>query len=161
MTDLLEWIEGTPLASLARDSLYGFQILVAMHLLGIALAVGTLLWVDLRMLGVCLVGRPLAEIHRGLAKWFAAGFAIVFSSGAALFAGFATSAYGNFYFRVKLAAIVLAGLNALVFHRQLKKPTAHADTASPPVAVRAAGALSLAFWATVLVCGRMLSYTLF
>jgi Family of unknown function (DUF6644) len=160
MTDLLGWIESTALASLARDSLYGFQILVATHLLGIALAVGTLLWVDLRMLGLALVDRPVAEVYRGLAKWFAAGFAVVFVSGAALFAGFATSAYGNGYFRVKMAVIVLAGLNALVFHRLLKGTT-DASSAPPPVAIRAAGALSLAFWGTVLVCGRMMSYTLF
>jgi hypothetical protein len=41
----------------------------------------------------------------------------MFTSGAILFAAHAAAAYGSLYFRIKVAAIVLAGLNALFFHR--------------------------------------------
>jgi hypothetical protein len=159
--ELLQWLEGTSVAAIARESLYGFQILVAIHLIGLIFSVGTLLWVDLRMLGVGLQGARLSIVYRALAPWFIAGFTGMFVSGAVLFAGFATSAYGNTFFRIKIAVILLAGINAIVFHRVLGRVPAAADAAAPGRAVRLAGSLSLLCWAVVIVCGRMMSYTLF
>ena len=92
MLELLEWIEGTALGGIARESLYGFQILVAIHLLGLIFSVGTLLWIDLRMLGLCLMRQRLEDVYKELSRWFVAGFTVMFLSGTALFAGFATSA---------------------------------------------------------------------
>ena len=161
MIELLEWLEGTAFASIARESLYGFQVLVALHLLGLIFSVGLLLWVDLRMLGFAIPQQPLTAVYRSLAKWFIAGFGLMFLTGAALFAGFATSAYGNTFFRIKLAIILLAGINAVVFHALLKRLPAEADSSRPPPSARLAGTLSIVFWLSVIFCGRMMSYTLF
>lgn len=161
MLELLQWLEGTGLAAIARESLYGFQVLVAIHILGLIFSVGTLLWVDLRMLDVCLQGHRVAEVYRALSKWFIVGFSVMLLSGAALFAGFATSAYENPYFRTKIVVIMLAGINAVVFHKLVERMPAHADTGRPSPAVRWAGALSIVFWVVVILCGRMMSYTLF
>ena len=87
-----EWLESTSLAILIRESLYGFAIVVGLHILGLTLSVGTLLWVDLRMLGVSLQSLRVSAVYRGLAPWFLAGFALMFISGAALFTAFTTSA---------------------------------------------------------------------
>jgi hypothetical protein len=161
VTELLEWLEGTGVASIARESLYGFQILVGIHLLGLILSVAMLLWVDLRMLGLVMPDVRLSTVYRSLSKWFIIGFGAMFLSGSALFAGFATSAYGNTYFRIKIAVIVLAGINAIVFHSLVKRMPAEADVASPSASVRLAGVLSILFWGIVIFCGRMMSYTLF
>ena len=161
MLDLLERLEGTGIASIARESLYGFQVLVAIHLIGLIFSVGMLLWVDLRMLGLALPGARLDEVYRSLSRWFVAGFGIMFLSGAALFAGFATSAYTNSYFWIKMTVIVLAGINAAVFHYLLKRLPADTTGAQPPGVVRLAGILSILFWGIVIFCGRMMSYTLF
>jgi hypothetical protein len=161
MLELLEWLEETSLGSIARESLYGFQILVGVHILGLIFSVGILLWVDLRMLGVVLRGRGLSEVYGSLSRWFLAGFAVMILSGAALFAGFATSAYENTYFRIKIVVILFAGINAIAFHALLGRMPAHADAGVPSGVVRSAGVLSIVFWAVVVLCGRMMSYTLF
>jgi Family of unknown function (DUF6644) len=162
MQQFLEWLQGTGLASIARESLYGFQILVGIHLLGLIFSVGMLLWVDLRMLGLGLTNYRLSAVYRSLSKWFLFGFGAMFLSGIAIFSGFAVSAADNTWFRVKIAVMVLAGVNAVMFHRYTQRMPAEADLAStPPAAVRLAGLASLLFWATVIVCGRMISYTLF
>jgi len=162
MFEMLEWLEGTALGGIARESLYGFQILVAIHIVGLMFSVGTLLWVDLRMLGICLTGSRLSTVYRALSKWFTVGFGVMFLSGIALFAGFATSAYENTYFRIKIVVIMLAGINAIAFHTMVKKLPGDMDTADrPPVAIRLAGFASIVFWASVIFCGRMISYTLF
>jgi hypothetical protein len=159
LLEVCEWLETTALAVAIQESLYGFAIAVGVHILGIAASVGILLWVDLRLLGVALMHRPLNEVYRNLAPWFAAGFGIMVLSGGALFAAFATAAYGNPFFRIKLL-LLLAGVNALVFHWFAARERL-GDTGMPLAAARAAGFLSLAIWAGVIVMGRLMSYTMF
>ena len=68
MLELLEWLEGSGFGRIARESLYGFQILVAIHILGLIVSLGTLLWVDLRMLGLALAQQPLPAVYRSLSR---------------------------------------------------------------------------------------------
>jgi hypothetical protein len=159
---ILEWLESTAPAVFVRESLYGFPILVGIHILGLIFSVGTLLWVDLRLLGVSLIRARVSEVYRGLAPWFLSGFVVMILTGATLFAGFATSAYANVYFRIKVIALVLAGANALAFHALLQRGSAVWDEAPrPPVAVRLAGLASIVLWTIVILAGRMISYTMF
>jgi len=159
---ILEWLEGTALATVIQESAYGFSVVVAIHILGLTLSVGMLLWVDLRMLGLSLRHLRVSEVYRALAPWFGAGFVMMFGSGAALFTAYATSAYANLFFRIKMLTLLLAALNAVVFHFLNGRRSATWDTAlRPPVAVRLAGLASLLLWVVVIVAGRMMSYTMF
>ena len=160
--EICEWLESTAPAVLVRESLYGFPILVGIHILGLIWSVGTLLWVDLRLLGLSFRQSRVSEVYRGLAPWFLSGFLVMFLSGATLFAGFATSAYANLYFRIKVVALLLAGLNALAFHLLTQRRSAVWDAAPrPPAAVRLAGLVSVVLWTVVILAGRMISYTMF
>ena len=86
-----------------------------------------------------------AGLYRRLAPWLLSGFAIVFLSGVIIFVGFATAAYGNLYFRVKLAAMALAAVNALIYHFTTERTIALWDgAATPPLGARIAGAASIA-----------------
>ena len=158
---LLQWLEASTLAILIQQTAYGFVVAVAVHLLGLTLSVGTLLWVDLRMMGVALRTSDLRAVYRGLAPWFLAGFVVMFASGAALFTAFATAAYESVFFRIKMAAIALAAVNALAFHFVALRQVDDTGDARPPPAVRAAGFASLLLWTAVILCGRMMSYTIF
>jgi hypothetical protein len=159
---ICEWLQSTPLASMIQESAYGFPIVVAAHLLGLTLSVGTLLWVDLRLIGVALRPLRVSEVYRGLAPWFFAGFAMMLVTGATLFTAYATLAYGNIFFRVKIAAIALAGANAVVLHFVTQRTSAQWDDAArPPIGARVAGLVSILLWVTVMLAGRMMSYTMF
>jgi hypothetical protein len=160
--DICEWLESTAVARLIQESAYGFPIVVAVHILGLTFSVGTLLWLDVRMLGLSLRELRISEVHRGLAPWFLAGFAVMLVSGATLFTAFATSAYANVYFRLKMILLLAAGLNALVFHWVTQRgASVWDDAARPPASVRLAGLASLVIWAAVILAGRMMSYTMF
>jgi hypothetical protein len=158
--ELLQWLEGR--FAFVPESTWGFPILVTIHLLGISLSVGTLVWFDLRLLGLNMRRCRVSEVYRRLAPWTLAGFLVMFTTGGILFSGFATRAYGNGYFRLKVAAIVLAGVNALVFHFVTERDRARWDDAeTPPLAARLAGLVSIVLWAAVVFSGRMMSYTMF
>jgi len=162
LTMILETLEGTALAAVVQESLYGFAVVVGIHILGLTLSVGTLLWVDLRLLGLSLVSQPVSRVYRNLAPWFIAGFAMMFVSGSVLFTAYATAAYGNVFFRLKMVALLLAGLNALALHFMNGRQQSTWDTAPrPPLSVRMAGLFSTLLWMTVIVAGRLMSYTMF
>ena len=153
-----QWLEGTTAASLVRDSQWGFQIVVAMHIVGLTLSVGMILWFDLRLLGGFLEYRDEAIVYRRLIPWAAAGFGLMFLSGGLLLAAYATAAYINVYFRLKLVALLLAGINALAYHQWASSRGAEIR---PRWVARAVGLASIAAWATVIVAGRLMSYTMF
>jgi hypothetical protein len=162
LPEILDWLQTTPVATTIQESQYGFPLVVGVHILGLALSVGTLLWVDLRLLGVALTRSRISDVYRSLAPWFLFGFAMTLTSGAMLFTAYATAAYGNTYFRIKMSALVLAGANAVLFHAVTQRAQAGSDDAPrPPVAARIAGFTSLALWAVVILAGRMMSYTVF
>jgi len=162
LSTAFEWLESTALAVAIQESLYGFAVVVGIHILGLTLSVGTLLWVDLRLLGLTLRGVSVSQVYRGLAPWFAVGFAMMFASGAVLFTAYATPAWANVFFRLKMLALVLAGANALALHFLGGRRQAAWDAAPrPPGPVRIAGLVSILLWMTVIVAGRMMSYTMF
>jgi hypothetical protein len=160
--DIAVWLETTPIAILVRESLYGFAAVVAVHILGLTLSVGTVIWFDLRLLGVSMRGIPVSVLYRRLMPWIVTGFAIMFISGGMLLASFATNAYGNVYFRIKMVGLVVAGANAFFYHRVTERRIAGWDEArTPPLPARTAGLISIAIWAIVILSGRMMSYTMF
>ena len=83
---------------------------------------------------------------------------VLFNAGAALFIAFATTAYGNGYFRLKMAALTLAGANAVVFHFLARWS---GERPVSPAAMRVAGSISIVLWTAVILAGRMMSYTMF
>lgn len=162
LLQMFEWLEATPLGVLVRESAWGFPILVALHIMGIMLSVGTLVWFDLRLLGVSMTGVKASLMYRRLMPWMFTGFAVMFITGSMLFAGFATSAYGNVYFRIKVIAMILAAVNAIFYHRFTERRIIQWDDApGPPAAARMAGLISISVWMTVILAGRMMSYTMF
>jgi hypothetical protein len=162
MLQACHWIETTTIGTLVRESLYGFPILVTLHVLGLTLSVGTLLWFDLRLLGVALQGYAALRVYRRLIPWATAGFAIMILTGALLFCGYASAAYQNGFFRLKVASLILAAGNAAFYHVVTERSRASWDTdRRPPAAARAAGLISLVLWGTVIVCGRLMSYTMY
>jgi hypothetical protein len=162
MLDVLHALEATRIGLLVRESLYGFPILVGIHIMSLVLSVGILVWFDLRLLGVALQRAAVSRVYRRLIPWASAGFLVMFTSGALLFTGYASAAYENPFFRVKMMALVLAAANALFYHRITERGRLHWDGAErPPGRARAAGVISIVLWGVVIFCGRMMAYTMY
>jgi len=160
--EICQWLETTRLAALVVESQWGFPIIVAIHLLGLGLSVGIIMWMDLRLLGRVLPNCPVSIVYRRLAPWALTGFASMFISGIMLFVAYAPAAYANTFFRIKLLALLVAGLNAAIYHVTVERRIVAWDEAiRTPVAARAAGLISITVWIVVILAGRAMSYTMF
>lgn len=162
MLQVCEWLESTAVAALVRETLYGFPIVVAFHIMGLILSIGMLLWFDLRLLGLAMTSTRVSELYRRLAPYIVCGFVVMFVTGLMLFTAFAVAAYGNLYFRIKVAAMIIAAVNALVFHFSTERSIARwDDLPRPPLAARIAGLTSAVVWMVAIFSGRLMSYTMF
>ncbi len=158
--DTLAAIENSAVLEAFRESLFAYPIVEGVHLLGLSVAVGLLGLVDLRLAGYVLKGQPVEDVVRSLRPWFVSGFAVVLATGLVLFFSKATIFYSSPLFWSKIVLIGLAGLNAVYF--ELNHQRAHRGVAGLPgwqlVSPKASGLISLSFWVTVIVLGRLLAY---
>jgi hypothetical protein len=151
-----QWLEKTPAGVSMRQSSWVFEVMETTHTLGIILVAGTIMLVDLRLLGLGLRREPLREVVSRIVPWTMGGFCLMFCTGAWLFAGEASKLYYSPAFRVKLALLALAGLNALIFHLTVYRSVAEWD--GVPARARMAGLLSLVLWIGIIAAGRSIAY---
>jgi hypothetical protein len=154
----LVWLELSPIGVAMRQWLWLYPGVEVVHIVGFVLLVGAAFMFDLRLLGFA---RPLsvAGMARHLLRWSRVGLALVVPTGALMFVAHATEMAASPVFRLKLALIVAAGLNALVFHRgTFRSATSWDRDVTAPAAARASAVASLLLWTTVICCGRLLAY---
>lgn len=159
---VVEWLralEQTRISEVVRES--AFPYIEGTHVLGLSLSVGMIAWVDLRLVGATMRTRPVSEVYESVQGWMLAGFCLMFVTGALLFVAHATKAYESVFFRAKVAFLLLAGINALIFHRTVnRRTTSWNDAPVPPTAARMAGLTSLVLWLSVIAAGRLFAYDL-
>src|SRR5262245_59818858 len=114
--------------------------------------------IDLRLLGVAMIRVPASQVIERLVPWSAAGLILMVTSGALLFYAAPLFRYQNVFFRMKMATLLLALLNAWLFHRTVyRRIDDWGRDAVPPRAARLAGGLSLVLWVVIITEGRMLA----
>jgi len=162
LMEILQWLEETRIGVLVKEDPWLFPVLVSIHILGLTLSVGTLVWFDLRLLGFGIRNCSVSRLYRRLMPWMVGSFFVMVISGSMLFIGFATLAYPNLYFRIKVAGLFVAGVNALIYHLATEPHIAEWDEATVlPLRARMAGLVSIVSWTVVILCGRMISYTMY
>jgi hypothetical protein len=158
---LISYFEDSALADNIRENDLLFPLIESVHVLSICLVVGSILVVDLRLLGLASVNRPVSRIANGILPLTWGAFAIAVASGSLLFISNATKYLENGYFVAKILLICAAGLNMAVFHaisaRDLPK---WENEKTLPLSAQLAGGLSILLWVSVVTCGRWIGFTM-
>jgi hypothetical protein len=144
-----------------ESSLNLWALVEGTHVLTLMLFFGTIVLVDLRMLGLAFRDVPFRRFGARVLPLTMGGFALLALTGAALFFAKPLGYYHNIFFRVKLALILAALLNLAGFHYWLRRRPGTAEEIPPPLRMRFAGAASLALWILVIACGRYIPATWF
>lgn len=129
---------------------WAYPMLEVVHLIGVALILGNLVLLELRVFGwaSALPVEPLARLSLGLVG---AGFGLAVVTGLLMFGTQPGELLANRVFTAKMALIMLTGCNAGWFHArrslQLQDTTA-----------RVSLLLSTLIWILVITCGRWIAY---
>jgi hypothetical protein len=159
--DLISYFENSALADNIRENDLLFPLIESVHVVAICLVVGSILAVDLRLLGLASVKRSVSRVTQGILPLTWGAFAVAVTSGGLLFISNATKYLGNGFFVAKMFLIAAAGLNMVIFHmigaRDLPR---WENDARPPLPARLAGGASILLWIAVVACGRWIGFTM-
>jgi hypothetical protein len=156
---LAHQIENSAIGIAIAESRFAYPIIEGAHLIGLAVSVGLLFMIDLRLMGLFLKRVPVERMLTNLRPYVLWGFVVTFASGILLFWSSAERMLESPAFVFKLLFLALAGINALAFEffiapRHLPK----LDKLGLPLSFRFAGCASLTLWTLTIAFGRLIPY---
>ena len=135
-----------------------FKFLSGAMLAGFVVLVGSIAVLDLRLLGLS-PRVSVSALTRHVLPWSFAGLFAIVPTGLLMFMAHASDFIDNRAFQLKLLLILLAAVNAGVFHTNVYRSVKQWDkNATIPATVRVHAAVSLMLWFSVLACGRLIAY---
>jgi len=155
---MLEWFRDTALAQTIRDSSWLLPAIESAHLVGYGLLIGTILAVDLRLLGLGVRRQTASQIAGELAPWTVGGLVLAIITGVLLFSYDPLKFYANHAFPYKGALLV----GAVAFHYTIHWKVTRPGRASVKLMrEQLAAGVSLALWFGVALAGLAISLNLF
>jgi hypothetical protein len=143
-------MQSTPVGQTIRHSASLIALLEIVHLIGLTLLMGTILMVDLSLLGLGIARHPVSRIARELSNWTLAGLAILLASGPLILSSEAVKCYQTPAFWVKMALLAIA----VGFHCTVHRKVVFAEPAAPHPSARWAACVSLTLWIGVALAGK-------
>ena len=159
LPEFARWLQQTGFAVAIQESDWMFQALETVHVLALAIVVGSIAMADLRLLGLFARDRPVTDLMKETLPWTWVAFVFAFISGAMLFISKALTYYENWPFRIKILLLGLAGINMLYFHFNAYRSVAKWNEGVSPPSARVAAGLSLLLWLAVVTLGRWIGFT--
>jgi hypothetical protein len=154
LDEVLRAIQHSAFANWVQESAY--PIVITLHSVGLAILVGVLVVIDLRVLGFAR-GLPLPALRKLMTVvWI--GFCTNAISGVMLFSVDAKKDFYSTLFRVKLSAIAIGLILGAIINSQVLADSREAGHVQAPARAKILAALSLCCWASAIVSGRLLAY---
>ncbi|MGA2190206.1 MAG: DUF6644 family protein [Steroidobacteraceae bacterium] len=154
-----QWLQDLGFPTEIRESDWLFPSIETVHVLALTLVIGSILMVDVRLLGIGNRARSVRSVTEQYLPLTWVSFAVAAGAGALLFSSKAVTYFGDFPFRLKMVCLALAGINMAYFHRSAFRRVAEWDHGRPPLGARVAGGLSLLLWTVIVGAGRWVGFT--
>jgi hypothetical protein len=158
-TSIIDLIQSSALGEWMRTSVKAMPIVNSLHVLAAATVFGTILIVDLRLLGFPNTRRAFTRISDEMLRLTWTAFALALGTGGLMFAANAHTYVDNTAFRLKMLALLGAGVNMAIFQRITFRTVGAWDQSPTPRAARVAGAASILIWVTVIFLARWIGFT--
>ena len=151
-----QWLEHTPFALAISESTWLFPLIEAVHLVGLGLTAGTVLMVDLRLLGAGLSRQPAAQLWASVRPWLLGSLGLMVVSGTLLFLSEAIKCYYSYAFWVKMTCLFLALVFAFTVRQHVVQTGPSPDRA---LQGRLTAITSLGLWFGVAWGGRWIGFS--
>ncbi len=149
---IFQWAEQSNIGAYIRDRTWPFPLIETVHIMSLAVFMGALFLIDLRLMGVKMGGIAASRITRELHRYIDWGIALILITGVMLFASEGNKLYSNAAFAPKMVLLAAALLFHYTAHR---KAVANEQT---PAWAPAAGLLSQLLWIGVGAAGRAIGF---
>jgi hypothetical protein len=152
---IFKWFDQSSIGIGVSDSKWLFPAIEAVHIVALTLLFGAILMLNLRLLGLILKEKPVAQLARQLAPWVWCSLVIILASGVLLFSSEAMKSYASVPFQVKMLFLFAAILFHYTAYGRLTKA---AEGNVRPVWYKLAAILSVMLWLGVGIGGRAIGF---
>ena len=149
-----EWCDHTAIGEAIRCSVWAFPIIETFHIFALTLLFGTILVMDLRLLGAGLTRQPVSRVAANLWPWMMGSLAVILTTGTLLFLSEALKCFSNDGFRFKMVCLFFA----LLFHFTFFRRAAWHEGAGSPLGRKMTAVVSMLLWLGVGVGGRAIGF---
>lgn len=158
---ILQAISDSAIGTMVAEDAVLFPWIELVHVFAITLVFGSILLVDLRLVGLAARDYPISALSRAIVPVTWVAFTVAVITGGLLFASNPFTYFENFAFRCKILLMLGAGLNMAIFHVWTMRSARNWDTTPYlPPAVRAAGLISIMLWVAIICFGRWIGFTM-
>ena len=151
-----QWLEQFWLGRFIVESNWLFPVIESVHLIALAVLGGTVVIVDMRLLGLGLKHRSVSEVAREARPWMILAVTVMISTGLPLFLSEPIKCYYSPAFWVKMWTLAIALIYTYTIRTRTTRMEAVHNTARRQMLV---GALSIALWFTVASAGRWIGFS--
>jgi hypothetical protein len=141
-----------PATNPLNNNEWSFPLLEIIHIVGFAIAMGTIFMVDLRLIGIGMRRRLPSQLSKDLAPWTLGGLAAVLISGPLIFSSDPNMYMSNTSFQLKMGAL----LSALLYQYTIHRKVAFSDPS--PIVGALTGIVSVALWVSVVAGGIFIAF---
>lgn len=154
------WLSTTaPSVFIQEHNAWVIPAIQAIHIAGIALVMGSVLMIDLRILGWAGTDQTLPQTARRFGPWLTGSLWLLLATGLLMVIGEPARELLTVSFWIKMALVAIGALVALIFQRSLRRHERRwEETLVRRPAVRGLAILTFLIWATVIVLGRLIAY---
>jgi hypothetical protein len=154
-----DWLYATPFSTALRKVDWVIPALQCIHILAIAVLIGSALVSDLRLAGVLARDETPAIVVRRYLPWMWAALAVLLLTGLLMVAAEPDRTIANTVFWSKMALVLGAFVLTLFFKKPLLDPDFRAEHIGWSKFIKPTAWISLAAWIAVIFCGRWIAYT--
>ena len=151
---IFKWFDKSWMGQFIADSRWLFPAIEAVHIVALAVLLGALLVLNLRLLGITFTNKPIAQLARELSVWVFCSLVIILTSGFLLFSSEAIKSYTSVPFQVKMVFLFFA----IIFHYTVYSRITSADDKIAPAWNKLAAIVSILLWTGVGIGGRGIGF---
>jgi hypothetical protein len=152
LAPVFAWLGHSALGMEIRSSAVLIALTQIIHLLGLTMLIGTLLMVDMTMMGVGFRRYTVAQVARELAPWTTGGLIVMLVSGPLILSSESLKCFESSFFWMKMIGLAVA----IIFHFTAHRIVAQADPPVPHWRARLVASISLALWIGIAIAGKMI-----
>ena len=160
MRDFALWLATTsPSVFIQEHNAWTIPAIQSVHIVGIALVMGSVLMIDLRILGWTWADQTLQQTTRRFGPWLTGSLWLLLATGILMVIGEPVRELVTFSFWLKMALVAVGALVAIVFQRTLRRHEREwEERLVHRFSIKALAVGTFLIWACIIVLDRLIAY---
>lgn len=156
MKQFAEWLSTTfPSVFIQNHNSWAIPTIQSVHIVGIAIVLGSVFMIDLRLLGWAGMDQTLRQTTNRFGPWLTGSLWLMLATGILMVIGEPVRELITFSFWLKMFMVAVGTVIAIIFQRTVRK---HEATVEKRTDVKVFAVLTFMIWAFIIVLGRLIAY---